>query len=286
MNAAAELAGILLVRVALLAGLGFAGCGGTSVPRPMYPFASPAAALLAQRSASERVRSIRAEARVDQRGHDGRIRGTVLMFVERPDRVRFDVMTQFGPVAILTSDGERFAYADLREGRFLTGETCPQNIARLLNVPLTVEQTTILLLGGTPVIAHDQARVSWNDAGFYRVVLGVQDGSRQEIDLSIDARDRRASPANQRLALHRSEIYDPRGKSRWRATYQEFRDLALGTERVAMPFEVRVEQPQLNRDTLIKFKQIKLNAEVAAEAFAQSPGPGQTEEVASCDEQR
>ncbi len=30
-----------------------------------------------------------------------------MMFVERPDRVRFDAVTQFGPALSLTSDGDR-----------------------------------------------------------------------------------------------------------------------------------------------------------------------------------
>ncbi|MCG8555331.1 MAG: hypothetical protein MJD61_08600, partial [Proteobacteria bacterium] len=54
------------------------------------------------------VRGLQAEARVDQRGTEGRVRGTVWMFVERPSRVRFDVMTQFGPASVLTSDGRVF----------------------------------------------------------------------------------------------------------------------------------------------------------------------------------
>ena len=65
-----------------------------------------AQALAAQRAASAPIRSLRAEAKIDQRGQEGRIKGRVLMFVERPDRVRFDAMTQFGPALILTSDGQ------------------------------------------------------------------------------------------------------------------------------------------------------------------------------------
>ena len=55
------------------------------------------------------ARVFRGDARVDRRDAEGRIRGTVLMILERPDRVRFDAMTQFGPAAVLTSDGETFA---------------------------------------------------------------------------------------------------------------------------------------------------------------------------------
>ena len=93
------------------------------------------------------ARVFRGDARVDRRDAEGRIRGTVLMILERPDRVRFDAMTQFGPAAVLTSDGETFALTDLREDRFFVGPTCPQNIARLLGMPLTAEEIAQLLVG-------------------------------------------------------------------------------------------------------------------------------------------
>jgi hypothetical protein len=268
----------------LLGALILSGCGA-SIVRPSQVSHDPVLTLTSFQRGRERLRSIRAEARVDQRGSDGRVRGTVLMLVQRPDQVRFDVMTQFGPAAILTSDGRRFAWSDLREGRFLVGDTCPENIARLLNVPLTVEQTTLLLLGGTPVIGHDRARIAWNDAGFYRLELEGAGRGRQQIDLAVDERDKDAAPDRQRLRLRRSEIFGVDGKSRWRASYDDFKDQALGGASVSMPFEVRIEQPQLGRDTLIRFKQISMNVDLPADAFMQTARAGQSAEEASCDPQ-
>ena len=269
------LAASLLVAAALLG-----GCAG--VPAPAQPFTDPRRALSLQTLARERVRSLRAEARIDQRGREGRIKGTVLMFVERPGRVRFDAMTQFGPAAVLTSDGATFAYSDLRTKQYLTGATCPQNIARFLNVPLTIEQTTRLLLGGTPVIAHDQASIDWDDDGFYRVELQGR-GQRQEIDLGISEQHAKLPPERQELLLLRSEIYDARGRTDWRATYGDYQRLPLESYKVPMPFEVRVEQPRAGSDTLIRFKEITLNVEIPAEAFAQTPLPGMQHEEATCD---
>lgn len=262
--------------LSLLAG----GCA--SFPRPAQPFTDAGRALGLQSAAREQLRSIRAEARIDQRGDGGRIKGTVLMFVERPGRVRFDAMTQFGPVAVLTSDGETFAYADLRSKRYTTGPTCPKNIARLLNVPLTVEQTTRMLLGGTPIIEHDSAEIAWNDDGFYRVSLRGR-GQRQEVDLGISERDAELPPERQELLLLRSEIYDAQGRTDWRATYGEYRRLEHGNARVPVPFEVRVEQPRGEIDTLIRFKEIALNVEIPPEAFIQAPLPGMEQEIADCD---
>ena len=78
------------------------------------------------------------------------------MIIERPDHVRFDAMTQFGPAAVLTSDGHRFALTDMQHQRFLEGEPCPANIERLLGFALSGEEVTRLLLGETPRIEHER----------------------------------------------------------------------------------------------------------------------------------
>ena len=108
--------------------------GCPSPPCPTLPFGEAVEVLSSYRDMRRPARVLRAEARVDRRDETGRVRGTVLMYIERDDRVRFDVMTQFGAAAILTSDGERFALTDLRENQYLEGPTCPANIERLLGL--------------------------------------------------------------------------------------------------------------------------------------------------------
>lgn len=257
--------------------------GCASIPRPKDAFTSAGEALQFQALTRSQVHAIRAEARVDQRGDQGRIKGTVLMYVVRPGRVRFDAMTQFGPAAILTSDGEHFAYADLRNHRFLAGATCPYNIARLLNVPLSVEQTTELLLGGTPVLPGSMASIGWHPDGYYHVRLRAPDGKRQEVDLGIGEGDSDKPQSRQRLRLLRSEVFDAKGNTIWRLTYDDYRGIARGSYRVSMPYLVRVEQPASGRDTLIRFKDIVLDPEVPVSVFEQQPRPGMDVEEASCE---
>jgi outer membrane lipoprotein-sorting protein len=266
----------------LLAALLLTASACASFPKPKQPYTDPAQALQFQSLSREPIQSIRAEARIDQRGEGGRIKGTVMMFVQRPGHVRFDAMTQFGPVAVLTSDGQTFAYSDLRSKRYTTGPTCPKNIARFLNMPLTVEQTTRMLLGGTPMIAHDSQAIAWHDEGFYRVTLRGSSG-KQEIDLGIREEDAGLPPERQELLLLRSEIYDAKGHTDWRATYGDYKRLAFQGHHTPVPFEVRVEQPRAGTDTLIKFKDIALNAAVPPEAFTQAPLPGMQQEAATCE---
>jgi hypothetical protein len=234
------------------------------------------------------ARVIRAEARVEQWGRDGRIRGTVMMFIQRPDSVRFDAMTQFGPAAILTSDGSEFALTDLREDRYLTGPTCPQNIARLLGIPMSGAEVTLLLLGDTPRIAAARREIECTGDGTYLVTLHGAEGRRQEIELDVRDWDReRAPPMEQRLRLVRSEVFTPEGRTEWRATMDDHRVIVDPESEdgmgVAMPFEVRFEHPRENADTTVRFEDIDLNVTVPEAAFVQRARPGIAVEHVTCD---
>jgi hypothetical protein len=258
------------------------GCGG-SFPAPKYPFPDATQLLARHDLLASSLNGIRAEARVDQRGNQGRVRGTVLMFIERTGRVRFDVMTQFGPVAILTSDGTEFAFSDLREKRYLIGETCPQNIARLLGVPLSAADTAHFLLGGTPILVYKTSSVRWNEDGYYTAVLNGEHGERQELDFELDPADAIQPPGSQRIALLRTELFDPKGVRVWRVSYADLKEVTSGNTRLRLPYTVHVEQTASRSDTLVRFKELKLNPTFSDEIFTQTPRPGMEEEEAICD---
>jgi hypothetical protein len=260
-----------------------AGCPA-SVVRPERPWRDADAALRAHASMRRRLHSLRGEARVDQRGDDGaRVRGTVVLLVQRPDRVRFDVMTQFGPAAILTSDGARFALADFREHTYLHGPTCPENVARLLGIPLSGDQIGLMLLGGTPRIVARSSTIGVDaETGRYVVQLRGDGGSRQRIEFAIREADRRAPPEEQRLRLVLSELFDPRGRTVWRVSYDDYRVVPLGDMGIAMPFHVRFEHPARGTDTIMRFRELVPNPEIAAEVFHQGPIPGLVDEEVPC----
>jgi len=256
------------------------GCPGATCP--VVQHTEPARAMRYHEAMRTHARVLRAEARVDQRGSDGRIRGTVLMFVARPDHVRFDAMTQFGPAAILTSDGRRFALTDLRESRYLEGPTCPENIARLLGIPMSGEDVAKLLFGGSPVIAYATSEVECDD-GVYHVVVRARDGRRQELDYEVREQDENAPLEEQRLRLVRSEVFGRNGAREWRATYDDYRVVAADGKGIAMPYEVRFEDARHDADTLVRFEKIDLNVEAPADVFVQRPRPGIAVREVQCD---
>lgn len=225
----------------------------------------------------EAWQTIKAEARVTQWGRNGRIRGTVLMFLQRPDRVRFDVMTQVGPAAVLTSDGESFQLSDLREGAFLHGPTCPENIARLLGISVDAENVLRLLTGDTPMIDATAQSMVCRD-GRYVVTLLALDGTTQEVSFSVHGEDLGKVPAEQRLTLRRSVERAPDGQTRWEATYDDY----IEVDGQSFPRTVRFVDQVNDADTSVRVKSISVNPVVPDGAFLQTPGPGMSVEFASC----
>lgn len=212
-----------------------------------------------------------------QWGRDGRIRGTVLMFLQRPGRVRFDVMTQLGPAAVLTSDGESFQLTDLRQGVFMHGPTCPENIARLLGIPVEAENVLRLLTGDTPFIESTEQSMECRD-GLYVVTLRAADGASQEVAFAVPDADRDKPPEEQGLTLRRSIERAPDGTKRWEATYDEY----IEVEGHSFPTNVRFVDEVSGADTSVKVKSISVDPNVPADAFHQEPGAGMSIEFATC----
>ena len=240
---------------------------------------------------------------VDQRGAEGRVRGTVLMFLERPDRVRFDAMTQLGPAAVLTSDGARFALTDLRDERYLEGEACPANIERLLGIRMSGAEVARLLMGDTPRLHAVGAPTMACKRGRYRVTLRDAAGFRQVIELTAAPTDAGSAGSaggeggeggvgsmgsmgsDGRLA--RSTLYGPDGSRLWTVEFRDYRAVPLGegaaAATVQMPFVVHFVDEAHDVDTLVRFRKITLGVVVPEGAFEQSPRPGLVPEHVACE---
>jgi outer membrane lipoprotein-sorting protein len=247
---------------------------------PTTPITEASAALASLQSRSAPIRSLRAEARVDQRGREGRIKGRVMMFVERPDHVRFDAVTQFGPALVFTSDGEQITLSDFKANRFLTGPACERNIARVFGVALSGQDVASVLLGESPPI--DTAGASLRcEGGHYILEQRAQDGGRQELTLRVSDEDRKLPPEQQRLYLASATFWDAQGRRLYRVRYEDYGSVSKG--QAELPFTVRIEDFINDADAVLRFQSIDVNVNVPAEAFSQAPRPGLTVEAISCE---
>lgn len=268
------------VRSLVIAAL-FLCAGCPHVIRPAYPWRDARGVVAAHDSMRARITTLTASARAEHRGGpEGRVRGRVSLMVARPDRVRFEVWTQIGPIATLTSDGEHFALTDQRQNRFLRGPSCPSNIERLVGMRLAAADATRVLLGSAPRIDATGQTIALNTAGHYLVTLTAGDGTREELELAIRDVDERAPPMEQRLRLVRAEVYERDGRTRWRATYADFRVQAG----VAIPLTVHFEDVAHGTDTWLRFEDVTLDRTPPADAFTQDPAPGLRVEEVGCDD--
>lgn len=281
----------ILVSALSLGAVLLAGCSGAC---PNVPITDARAAVNSHRSLHRTLSVMRGEARVDQRGPEGRIRGTVLFFVSRPESVRFDAMTQFGPAATLTADGEEFQLFDQREGRFLTGPACPANLGRLLGIRMRGEELARFLVGDSPIIEGERSIRCEGGEGY---VVGVEgaEGQRQVLVYTVRPGDEEAPPAEQHLRLRRSELFRADGGLDWRVSFDdhEIQDDPLDTSEaggegrgVALPMRVRFEDPDREIDTLLRVQSVRiLEAEdVPPGAFHQDTPPGLEAEWVACEE--
>ncbi|QQR91480.1 MAG: DUF4292 domain-containing protein [Myxococcales bacterium] len=259
------------------------GCGARSCPSKSPR--SVKQALQLHQSMHAYLSSLRAEARVEQYDRHGRIKGTVMMFVMRPDRVRFDMLTQFGPAAILTSKGPSFQFSDFKAKKFSSGLTCPGNIARLIGMNLSAEELGKLLFAEVPEMPAARTSMMCTSEGYYRLMRYSKDGRRQEIDFDVRGADRDKSIEEQRLRLVRIELYDSQNRRQWKVLYDEYKVLSLPGHAmgIAMPHRVEFFDGYRGSEVLLKFKKIDLNVSIESTIFDQEARPGMTLEENLCE---
>jgi outer membrane lipoprotein-sorting protein len=273
--------------LAFVGALGLAsGCGAASCPTQRIT--DPAAALRAQRTAANAsgvpIRSLRAEAKIDQRSKEGRIKGRILMFVERPDRVRFDAMTQFGPALILTSDGQQFALSDFKDNRYLTGPACAKNLARVVGVALSSAEVASVLLGDAPLLGEGQAGsqqgLTCSGEGQYVLTRKAADGAHEELAFRIPEADLQKAPEAQRLYLAAVTLWDRRGVRLYRVRYEDYRKVS----QAELPHTVRIDDFVNDSDALLRLSDVAVDVKVPDGAFVQSPRAGLKVEEVACDQ--
>jgi outer membrane lipoprotein-sorting protein len=250
-----------------------AGCAGATCPAQLIT--DPAQAIAAQKHAP--IRSLRAEAKIDQRGRDGRIKGKIMMFVERPDRVRFDAMTQFGPALILTSDGQNFALSDFKDNRYLSGPACAESLGRVIGVALASSEVASVLLGEAPLIAGNDS-LSCSD-GSYKLERRGDDGSREELAFVVHEADRKSPPASQRLYLAAATLWNARGEKLYRVRYEDYARVGAAE----FPHTVRIDDFANHSDALLRLSDVAVDVKVPEGAFTQTPRAGLSIEAVECD---
>lgn len=197
----------------------------------------------------EQFRSLRALARVNYSGPDGRGGFQEAIIVERPDRMRLETLTYLGAVLIVTVNDKEIAGYHPREGLFVRGERSKENLERYTQIPLELDEITSLLLGLPPVELTGQ----WVQEGNTLVFFSKRGG--KDVVTS-------ASPLPVPTHWQRS---DAAGKIEMSAEFADYIESPSG------PFPSRIvfEAQKSKRRLEIRYQQPELNVSLPANLFSQ-----------------
>lgn len=205
----------------------------------------------ALRQRDQQFHSLRALARLDYAGPEGKNNFQEAMLVERPDRLRLETLSFLGAIMIVTvNDKEILGYLP-REGAFLHGERTADNLRRLTKIPLGLEvkDVTALLLGLPPVNMSAAPEQNGNS-----VVFPSVEGGRDVV--AFDTNE--AVPS-------RWERRDAQGETAISVKFSDYVATAAGL----FPSQISIESAIQKRRLEIRYQEPEVNATLAGELFTQ-----------------
>ena len=258
-----------LRRAAVLAGAALlSGCFGVAPdPEPAPPdlaaLEPPAASeifrLLEERSSA--LRSFRAVADVGLRDPSQTLHGRQVVNLERPDRLRIDVLSTFGVILQVASDGERIRAFDRGERTFYTGRASTPNLARFTRLDLRLSSVAGLLVG-IPTSPRRASRATIElepETVLWRVTAPLETGGTEH--LWID-------PST--LLPVRTELVGPRGVRQYEARFDDWRVVG-GIE---IPHRIDVDAPASESAITLVYTEVEVNPELRAALFRFEPPAG------------
>lgn len=223
----------------------------------------------------------------------GAVRGDVLLYAMTPGRVRMDVISSFGvSLATLTSDGSRFALADMREKRFYVGPASACNIARFTTVPMPANVLVDLLLGRAPVLKHAApGTIEWSGDGYYVVSIPGTREASEEIHIAPTPGDFNKPWSEQRMRVLGVKVRQD-GSTLYSATLDGHARASMAKDRIdvegidppippsgpfceaELPRHLHIEVPEKNQEVDFRYKEVTWNAPLPDGIFDQPPPAG------------
>lgn len=245
--------------IVLLAILAFiaAGCSTTAKPPAPPQLAAPQweSAKLIESIGQRRqqFRSLRALARVNYAGPEGKHGFEEAVLVQRPDRLRLETLTLLGAILIVTANGQEIIGYHPREGIMVRGRSSKENLLRYTQIPLELEEITSLLLGLPPV----EPSAPWRQDGnslIFSLNGRIKDSLAFESQLPVPTRWQR---------------FNGGGALELTARFSEY----ITTPAGLFPSKIDVDAPLQGRKLEIRFQDPEFNATIPAESFSQQKLP-------------
>lgn len=236
--------------------VGFAGC--STVPQPTAPALPakqwPASELiqsLKQRHAQ--FRSLRALARVEYAGPDGKHGFQEAVIVQRSDRLRLETLTMLGAAMIVTVNDTEIIGYHVREGIMVRGKTSKANLLRYTQIPLELDEITTLLAGLAPVDPSAQ----WQQEG--NALVFSPKGRKTDVV---------AFESQQPVPTH-WERFNSAGAVEVKVSFADY----IATPPGLFPSRLTVEAPLQKRKLEIRYQEPELNVALSPDVFTQQKPP-------------
>lgn len=288
---------------AALLGAATAACGATQPPKSQFPTADDALGRMKSQYAC--VNGVQGQAKIDHLSKQGRIRGDLFLLAQNPDRVRFEVVSPFGPTLfLLTSDGREFRLLDVKNKQFLFGPPKGCNLARMTQVPIPGHALVSLLRGEAPVLVHQapQTKITWDgDGGFYRLVLDSKHSALEEIHMAVHPSDFDKPWNEQRIRILDVRIAQM-GVDLYHVELSNHAPFKTAPPRVdpdgldpdvpptggpcdaEVPRSIHMKVPNTEDDVIFQYKEGNWNPPVIEGAFTQQEASGVTKGFVDCDD--
>lgn len=245
-----------IVLLAILA-LIVTGCATTAKPPalPQLPAPQWESSKLIESMGQRRqqFRTVRALARVSYAGPEGKHSFDEAVLVQRPDRLRLETLTMLGAILIVTANDQEIVGYHPREGALVRGRSSKENLLRLTQIPLELDEITALLLGLPPV----ESTVPWRQEG--NSLISAPNG-RVKDTLAFDS---------QLPVPTRWQRFNGGGTLELTALFSDY----ITTPAGLFPSKINVDAPLQGKKLEIRFQEPEFNATIPAESFSQQKPP-------------
>ena len=232
--------------------LGLGGCATVtppSGPKPPVPQWESSKLIESMKQRNEQFRSLRALAQVDYAGPEGRHGFQEAVIVQRPNRLRLDTLTLLGAILIFTANDSEILGYHPREGVFVRGRPTPEHLRRYTQLPLELQEITMLLLGLPPVNADGP----WKQEGN---TLTFSSNNRKRDVLTFESHE----PVPTKW-----ERFNADGKVELSAQFNDYTSTASGL----FPLGLITEAPLQKKKLGIRYKEPEFNGAISPEQFTQ-----------------
>jgi len=229
-----------------------AGCATTKPPvRSQLPVPQWESSKLIESIGQRRqdFRSMRALARVNYAGPEGKHGFDEAVLVQRPDRLRLETLTFLGAILIVTANDKEIIGYHPREGALVRGRSSKENLLRLTQIPLELDEITGLLLGLPPV----ESSMPWRQEGNSLI---FSPNGRIKDTLAFDS---------QLPVPTRWQRFNGGGVLELTALFSDY----ITTPAGLFPSKINVEAPLQGKKLEIRFQEPEFNAPIPADSFSQ-----------------